>query len=179
MTAATDLDLDDLDIHPDEADPDNYRRISAADLKRLRKAADERRDLRTQVAGLNREKQVRTAGLEGLSERRISVLAKEAGDDATPEDLRELAVELGFIEPAAKSAEEVEQEQIDSEAQAHGEVAAASVGGTTPRTGIATAKDYGTWGADKRMRFQEQHPALAEAMLRDPEAPIQMPNGFA
>lgn len=175
---ADDFDPDSIEVLEDETDGD-YRRIRKDLLDNLRKAAKTPRALREENAALKREKLVRTAKLDNLSELQVSVLASQAGDDATPEALRTLAKDLGWEVPEPEQTDEQrEQQQIDAEAQAHGDIAAASVGGGATATRQPTGADYAQWPIDKRMRFQNEHPQLAEAMMRDPSQPIQLPAGF-
>lgn len=169
----TDDDFDDLETLPDDED-DGYVRIKKDDLKSVRKAARSAGAAREKLATYERRDKVREAGLEGLTERQIATLAREVGDDDSPEKLRELAVEFKWAEPAEPSQE---QQQTEAEIAGQSEAAAISTGAEPPaqRTQVKP-EDINSWPADKLLRLNEDHPELAELVLQGQS--INLPPGF-
>jgi hypothetical protein len=169
----TDDDFDDLDFTPDE-ESDDHVRLSKADLKKLRSAARRAGAAERDLAAYKRQETVRTAGIEGLTERQINVLASEAGDDDSPEKLRELAVEFGWATPPEPN---VEDQQREAEIDAHTAAAAVANGAEPPaQRSQVPATEIAGWPVDKRMRLLDHHPDLHELALRG--EPINLPAGF-
>lgn len=169
----SDLDFDDLELHPDDED-ENYVRLRKDDVTALRKAARNRGAAEKELAEYKRRDKVRAAGLEGLSERQINALAREAGDDDSPETLHTLAVEFGWATKPEKTDEEQRREtEIEQQTQA----AQVANGATAPqqRTQVK-AEDVAGWPVDKQMRLNENHPHLMDLALAG--EPIDLPPGF-
>jgi hypothetical protein len=169
-----------LDFDPDamesidDEDDENYVRVKKTDFVKARKAARKGQDARRTLADLQRQEQVRAAGLDGLSDRQIAVLASQAGDNPTSETLRELAVEFKWVEAPEPSEE---QQQTDAEIDAHTQAAAVATGAEPPaqRTAIP-AEAVAGWPVDKQMRLEADHPDIYERTLRG--EPITLPPGF-
>lgn len=169
----SDDDFDDIEITPDEED-DGYVRIKKDDLKSIRKAARGAGEARQKVAQYERRDKVREAGLDSLSQRQIDILAQQAGPEDGPDKLREIAVELGWAQPA-----EPDEETQRREAEIAGQTEAAQVanGAEPPASRTQIPADViNSWPADKLMRLNEQHPDIAELVLQG--QPISLPPGF-
>lgn len=172
----SDIDLDAIEELEDETS-DDYVRLKKSDVKQLRSAAKAKGTAERELAGYKRQDAVRKAGLKGLTERQIAVLAREAGDDQSPEALKQIATELGFPVNTEPSEDEQEQQQIEDEMQQQEDAAAVGTGGQSPtaRTGI-TPEEINGWPSDRLMRLQQQHPDTYESVLRGD--PITLPPGF-
>lgn len=169
----TDDDFDDLETLPDE-DDEQYVRIKKDDLKSVRKAARTAGEARKELATYKRQDKVRAAGLEDLSERQIAVLASQAGDDDSPEKLRELAVEFKWAEPAEPSAE-AQQNEVEIAGQQ--QAATVSTGAEPPAQRSQVPADVvAGWTHEKQMRLEEHHPEIYELALRG--EPVTLPPGF-
>lgn len=168
-----DFDPDAIESIDDEED-ENYVRVKKTDFVKARKAARKGQDARRTLADLQRQDKVRSAGLDGLSERQIAVLASQVGDDASTEQLHALAVEFGWAQAPEPSEE---QQRNEAEIAGQTEAAAISTGAEPPaqRTQLA-AQEIAAWPVDKRMRLLEQHPDIHELALRG--EPITLPAGF-
>lgn len=169
----SDDDFDDLELHDDE-DDEQYVRIKKADLKKVRTAARAKGTAEKELATYKQRDLVREAGIEGLTERQISVLAAEAGDNPTPERLRELAVELHWAEPPQPTEQ---QQQVETEIAAQTQAATVANGAQPPhqRTQVPP-EDIAAWPVDKQMRLDSQHPDLYDLALQG--QPIDLPPGF-
>ena len=169
----SDDDFDDLEIHNDEED-ENYVRLRKEDVKRLRGAARRAGAAEKELGDFKRERLVRDAGIEGLSARQISILATQAGEDATADTLRDLAVELGW---ATKPEPSEEDQQREAEIAAEQEAAQVANGAQHPqqRTQLKP-EDINGWAPDKLMRLNEKHPDLYDLVLAG--QPIDLPAGF-
>lgn len=171
----TDDDFDDLDLEitPDEED-EQYVRIKKEHLTKVRKAARGAGEARRELATYKRQETVRKAGIEGLTERQLNVLASQAGDDDSPEKLRELAVEFGWATPPEQTEK---QQQVEAEIAAHTEAAAVANGAEAPaQRSKVPATDIAAWPPDKLMRLNSDHPELYELALQG--LPIDLPPGF-
>jgi len=162
-------DIDDLEILDDDTD-ENYVRLRKTDADSLRKAARRSRELEKEVKGYQQKDLISTAGLGDLTDEQRTDLLKLV-DDPTTESLKQKAVSLGWVE-APPEPEAPTDEEVDALEQVAG---AGDGAGTAPKTTLTPA-DYGTWPVDKRMRFQQNHPDLAEALTRDQT--INIPQGF-
>lgn len=167
----TDLNLDDLDIQPDETD-DDYARINRKHLDGLREAAKGASKSRKEAEDLRKQIAFSDAGLADLSEARRNALLATV-KDVTPEALIAQAVDLGFREAPEPPAPEVDAAEI-AEQEAH---AAAVNGGGAPKPDQLTAADTAGWDAEKRQRFTTTHPDLAMALLRGES--VKAPAGFS
>jgi hypothetical protein len=174
---SNDFDLDDVEAHLDEADED-YVRIRKTDWKQVKSAARRRRDEADELSNYRRQDVVRKAGLDGLNERQIAALAREAGDDQSPENLRQIASDFGWAtQQAAPSEEEQqEQEQTDREIAQHTEAAAIANGAPAVAHRTVTPEEINGWAPDRLMRLQSTHPDIYELVLR--EQPVTLPAGF-
>jgi hypothetical protein len=170
----TDLDdFDDLEIHGDEED-ENYVRLRKEDVKRLRGAARRAGGAERELADFKRERLVRDAGIDGLSARQVAILAQQAGDDATPEALKDLAIELGW---ASKPQATEEDEQREAELAAQHQAAQVGNGAKPPlQRSEIPAEEVAGWPVDKQMRLNEAHPDLYESALQG--NPVSLPPGF-
>lgn len=169
----TDDDFDDLDLTADD-ESDDHVRLSKADVKRMRAAAKRAGAAEKELAAYKRQDSVRKAGIEGLSERQINAIAREAGDDDSPAKLLEIAVEFGWAQAPEPSEE---QQQTEAEIAGQTEAAAISTGAEPPaqRTQVKP-EDINSWPADKLLRLNEDHPELAELVLQGQS--INLPPGF-
>lgn len=171
----TDDDFEDLETLPDDTD-DGYVRIRKDDLKQVRRAARARGAAEKELSAYKRQDSVRKAGIDGLNERQIAALAREAEGDESPENLRKIAEELGFVQPADPALER-EQQEIDTEIDQQA-AAVAAVNGATPVNTRATvqATEVAEWPMDKLMRLDRDHPEIYELAMRG--EPISLPAGF-
>jgi len=169
----TDDDFDDLETIPDDVD-EGYVKLRKEDVKALRAAARKRGAAERELADYKRQEAVRAAGIDGLTERQIAVIAREAEADQSADNLRKIAEDLGFVQQRPPSEEE---QQTEQEIQAQNE-AAAVTSGAPPATHQTTVRDSDVagWGVDKRMRFLHQHPDLHERLLRGEE--VTLPASF-
>ena len=170
----SDDEFDDLETIPDDVD-EGYVKLRKEDVKALRSAARKRGAAERELADYKRQDAVRKAGIDGLSERQIAVIAREAEADQSPENLRKIAEDLGFVQPAPPSEE---QQAVEQEIAANTE-AAAVTSGAPPATHQTTVRDSDVagWGVDKRMRLLHQHPDLHERLLRGEE--VTLPPSFS
>lgn len=169
--AMSETDFDDLEML-DDPESDQHVRMNKRDVERLRTAAKETPKLRKELDGYKKTDAIRSAGLTDLTDSQITKLSKLV-DDPTPENLRAEAEELGWVQAQAP---DPEQQQIAAEVAAQTAAAANANGGAPPADRRVTNEKYDTWPVDKRMRFQENHPDLAEALMRDET--IDAPAGF-
>lgn len=169
----TDFDLDDIET---ETDPDdaNYVRLKKEDVRKLRGAARRAGAAERELRDIRRVEKVRQAGLEGLNERQLNALAREAGDDDSPETLRQIAVDFGWATPPEQTSE---QQQVEAEVAATEQAVAAGSGADPAghRTTL-TPEDVNGWAVDKQMRFLNAHPDDYERLLRG--EPVSLPGGF-
>jgi hypothetical protein len=171
------FDLDDIEVHPDETD-DGYVRIKRDDLKQIRTAARKRGEAEKQLNEYRRRDSVRDAGLTGLNERQVAALAREAGDDQSPENLRKIAADFGWAQAEPEPTEEQReaQEQTEREIEQHTEAAAIANGAPAVAGRTLQPSEVNGWAPDRLMRLQKSHPDLYELVLR--EEPITLPAGF-
>lgn len=170
----SDDDFDDLETIPDDVD-DGYVKIRKEDLKAVRSAARKRGAAEKELAAYKRQDAVRAAGIDGLSERQIAVIAREAEGDQSPENLRKIAEELNFIQQAPPSEEE---QRIEGEINGQAEAVAATSGApAATHQSKVTPADVGAWSTEKRMRLNAQHPDLYERLLREEE--VVLPPTFS
>jgi hypothetical protein len=155
----------------DDPESDTHVRLNRTDVERLRKAAKGSTAVRKELDEYKRRDAITAAGLTGLSAKQSAALAKLV-EDVTPENLRAEAEALGWVEPPAPDPDAVTAEEL----QAHGDLAAAGVGGGIPASTTAKPDDVAGWPVDKRMRFMNAHPDLHENLLRGES--IQLPVAF-
>lgn len=168
----SDDDFDDLETLPDDVD-DGYVKIRKEDLKAVRSAARKRGAAERELAAYKRQDAVRAAGIDGLSERQIAVIAREAEGDQSPENLRKIAEDLKFISAAPPSEEE---QQVEQEIDRQQEAAAVTTGApAAAQTLTVQPEEAAGWAVDKRMRFLNQHPQLHERLLRGEPVVLTQP----
>ena len=169
----SDDDFDDLETIPDDVD-DGYVKIRKEDLKSVRAAARKRGAAERELADYKRQDAVRAAGIDGLSARQVAVIAREAEADQSAENLRKIAEELGFVQPAPPSEEE---QRTDAEIDQQNEAAAVTTGAPPANTRTTlTAQEVAEWPQDKLMRLDRSHPEIYELLLRGES--ITVPAGF-
>jgi hypothetical protein len=176
-----DFDPDEIQVFEDETD-DGYVRIKKDDLKKVRTAA---RRAGSATRELNEFRQrdtardkAKDAGLTGLNDRQVAALAREAGDDQSPENLRKIATDFGWAQAQAEPTEEEReaQEQNEREIEQHTEAAAIANGAPAVAHRTLQPSEVNGWAPDRLMRLQKSHPDLYELVLR--EEPITLPAGF-
>lgn len=164
-------DFDDLEIQDDEEN-ENVAKIGKNDLKRLRDAAKSGRAAVKELDGLRRQTAITDAGLKDLNtdqREALSLLVTEA----TPENLRAKAEALGWVEKRV----DPEQQQIDQEIADQTSASAAATGAGAPVKNTISNEDYTSWPIDKRMRLQDNHPEVVEALMRE-DREVRLPAGF-
>lgn len=168
-----DFDPDDIDVQNDDTDED-YVRIRKSDLKKVRTAARSAGAAKKDLAAYRRQDTVRSAGIEGLNDRQIAVIASQAEGDESPENLKRIAADLGWYTPPAPSDEE---QQTDAEVAAHTEAVAATSGGQPVNTrATVPAEELASWPIDKLQRLDRSHPEIYESAMRG--EPVTLPAGF-
>lgn len=168
-----DFDPDDIDVQNDDADED-YVRIRKSDLKKVRTAARAAGAARKELASYKRQDTVRAAGIEGLNDRQIAVIAAQAEGDESPDNLKRIAQELGWYTPPAPSDEE---RDTDAEIDAHSEAVAATSGAQpVAHRNTIPAEELASWPIDKLQRLDRNHPEIYELAMRG--EPVTLPAGF-
>lgn len=161
----SDTSVDDLENEADDDTP--LIRQLRQKLKDTAKEAKSGRDAATELATLRREDAIRKANVEGLNDRQMKTLVRELeGQDPTAENVRSIAVELGW---ATQNPEDVDrQDQIDAQLRIS---EAASGGGMPPNYSTITPDDVAEWPVDKILRFRSKYPDQFEALKRGEEVP--------
>lgn len=162
QTDLYDEDDDTEDGDDGQQDDNSVIRKLRGSLKEANKRAKITDEERAELAQHRASAALSGAGLE-LNPRQQSALLKELGDEPlTADNLRTVAVELGFAEP-------VVDQEADAEAAAQAAIAAASKGANlsgSSVTGIITAEEYGSWDVARRSDFRNRHPEAIKAFQR-------------
>ena len=108
---------DDLD-DPQDTEPEQPKRNFRRELEERAAAAEQK------ASRLERENAIFKAGLTGLTDRQISVLASQIEGDPTPESVKTLAAELGWAPAVEEGVPQQEMDDLDR-------VTSASVGAQT------------------------------------------------
>lgn len=160
---------DDFDDDDDLDDDDDDQVSDTDDTPLIKKLRREKKQLERENKKLKKDSDelskrrkddlVKESGLEELSERKRNAVirdAEESGTELTKENLREIAIDLGYIEE-----QEDETKAADTRIDNAGEGAK---GGKS--SSKITATDVNDWDYDKRQRFFNEHRDEWEAIKR-------------
>ncbi len=147
----------DLEERPDDSSVIKDLRKQAKDGRR---AARERDSLKAENLSLKNERLIRQAGLDKLNERQQKAVLREIEGEATAESVKEIALDLGFIQ-----AEDENHDEDDAQEQ----MANAAANGNTGRTSsdTLTAADFAKWDMPRKKDFIDRYPEKFAALKRN------------
>lgn len=120
-----------------------------------RKAKNENKDLKSQLATKDQELIIAKANL-GLNDKEMKAVLANVEGDVTAEALRAEAVALKFIDPPKDETHEQQEPFVD-----------AAKGGQGRDDGLIKPEDVRTWSPEQRREFMQKHPDEFKALARN------------